>query len=151
MDTIIDELEQTPWQCAATLTLNNKALRTLSHELLADPSRIAYREFVRKVATATGLRIGAVSVVVWDTPHIRNHIHLLMTGHASNSSKALTDYPARLLEDCWAHGLARVTPVTDNNRAVRYLAKNQNEGGTGYNFHGQRLLNRLTSELSAAA
>jgi hypothetical protein len=151
MDEIMEQLERTEWEYAVTLTFTDKALRSLTNDRQADPSLIAYRDFVRKVAAATKLRVCAVSVAVWDSPEIRNHIHLLMAGRSTKTGRTLADVPTVQMEGCWVHGNAKVTHVTSNGNAIRYLAKNQREGGTGYNMHGQRLMNRLTSNHSAAA
>ncbi len=143
MISMTEQLETIPWEYAVTLTFTGKALRSLNSAQQADPSMIVYRDFVRRVATTTGLRIGAVSVVVWNSPEVRQHAHLLMTGRTSKTNRTLEDCSPSQLEKIWPHGIAKVKPITDIIGAVDYLAQNELSGGTGYNFHGQRLINGL--------
>lgn len=133
-----------------TLTITGAALRNIDPAHAADPSKLAL-EFVQEVATSAGLRIGAVSVCVWNNPCVRPHIHLLMLGRTGKSARTLANTDLKQIEQCWPHGLARAKTVDGVDGAVGYLAKNQRSGGTGYNHHGRRLLNRFTAPATTAA
>lgn len=144
------ELELIPWEYTATLSFTDAALRKLKNGRLDDPSHLAV-DYLRQVATKMHMRIGAMSVCVWNSQNVRPHVHMLLIGRTGRSNRTLIDCNQTKLEKCWPHGSAVVTPVTDSAGALSYLALNEKHDHTGMNLHGVRLLNRLTRELTATA
>lgn len=146
----LDEYKAIPWQYAATLTFTNKALRKLKSGRLDDPSHLAV-DYLRQIATKMHLRIGAISVCVWDNTEVRPHIHMVLIGYTGRSNRTLADCDPNQLEKGWPYGSALIAPVNDIDGALNYLELNERTGGNGFNLHGQRLLQKLLLSNEMAA
>jgi len=129
-----------PWEYRVELTFTDEALRSLRNShLMADPSRMTYTKFIRQIAVALGLNIGAAHVFVEAGHDARPHAHVLLIGR-DKAGRVLSSFTVNQIAKCWPYGVAHVQRVDVVEAAVGYLEANCRQGKDSFNLSGYRVL-----------
>lgn len=115
-----------------------EAFITLTYRLTPSQTNMEkhLKKYIQILSGQTGLRLGAIAVIVPEQH--RPHLHILVLG-ANGRGETLCDIPLSIMECLWRYGTAKAEYVYDLDGAANYMAGNHSSTSRLWTY-GHRLL-----------